>query len=69
MLTIFYSCIKTDKSIPDAPCTDFCTIIQERFITGNNEGIARKRKNSINPSSTSIISIPSGQTTAVTFTY
>ena len=39
-LILFYSCTKTDKSMFNTLCTDSCTIIQGRFITGNNEGIA-----------------------------
>lgn len=34
------SCTKTDKSMLNSPCTDSCTIVQGRFITGNNEGVA-----------------------------
>jgi hypothetical protein len=34
------SCTKTDKSMLNSPCTDSCTVVQGRFITGNNEGVA-----------------------------
>lgn len=36
----FISCNKVDKSTLNSPCSDSCTTIQGRFITGNNQGIA-----------------------------
>jgi hypothetical protein len=39
-LSILSSCTKTDKTRFNETCIDSCTIIQGRFITGNNEGIA-----------------------------
>ena len=38
--TLVNSCTKTDKSMFNNICTDSCTIVQGRFITGSNEGIA-----------------------------
>ena len=38
--TLLWSCTKTDKRMFNTPCTDSCTIVQGRFITGNNVGIA-----------------------------
>ncbi len=34
------SCTKTDKSMFNSLCKDSCTVVQGRFITGNNEGVA-----------------------------
>lgn len=36
----FLSCNKVDKSTLNSPCSDSCTIIQGRVITGNNQGVA-----------------------------
>ena len=33
------SCDKIDKSTLNSPCSDSCTTVQGRFITGNNQGI------------------------------
>lgn len=40
LLPLLLSCTKTDRSQYNAPCTDSCTTLQGRFITGNNEGVA-----------------------------
>lgn len=41
LLTIvLLSCKKTDKSSLNEVCTDSCTTVQGRFLTGNNEPIA-----------------------------
>ncbi len=39
-ICIAWSCTKHDNSSLNAPCTDSCTTIQGRFVTGNNEPIA-----------------------------
>ena len=63
------SCTKTDKSMFNSPCTDSCTIVQGRFITGNNEGVANigiEIKSKISPTlglgQTTIRRIASGTT-------
>ena len=38
-LTLLSACTKTDRTMLNKPCTDSCTTVQGRFITGNNEGI------------------------------
>jgi len=37
---ILSACTKTDKSMFNSPCADSCAIVQGRFITGSNEGVA-----------------------------
>lgn len=39
-IALLSSCTKTDKSMLNTPCTDSCTTVQGRFVTGNNEGVA-----------------------------
>jgi len=39
-IILFCSCTKTNVNTFNKPCTDSCTTVQGRFITGNNEGIA-----------------------------
>lgn len=39
-IILFSLCTKTDKKMLNKPCTDSCTTVQGRFITGNNEGVA-----------------------------
>ncbi len=66
---VIHSCKKTDKSMFNSPCTDSCTIVQGRFITGNNEGVANipiEMKSEIRPTlglgQTTIRRIASGTT-------
>lgn len=63
------SCTKTNKSMLNTPCTDSCTTVQGRFITGNNEGVANvpfEIKSEIRPTlglgQTTIRKIASGNT-------
>jgi hypothetical protein len=74
LLLIFFiallsSCTKTDKSMLNTPCTDSCTTVQGRFITGNNEGVANisyEIKSEIRPTlglgQTTIRKIATGET-------
>ena len=39
LITVFCSCTKTDNSSVNAVCTDSCTTVQGRFLTGNSEPI------------------------------
>src|SRR4029078_6120601 len=41
LLTLLRSCTKTDNSSVNVPCTDSCTTVQGRFLTGNNEPVTR----------------------------
>ena len=68
-LPFLSSCTKTDKSLFNSPCTDSCTTVQGRFITGNNEGVANisyEIKSEIRPTlglgQTTIRKIASGKT-------
>ena len=68
-IALLYSCTKTDKSMLNTPCTDSCTTVQGRFITGNNEGVsnvAYEIKSEIRPTlglgQTTIRRIASGKT-------
>lgn len=63
------SCTKTDKSSLNKPCSDSCTTVQGRFITGNNEGVGNvsyEIKSQITPTlglgQTTIRRIASGKT-------
>ena len=40
LTALLLSCTKRDNSSLNTPCTDTCTTIQGRFLTGNNEPIA-----------------------------
>lgn len=69
LLSLLFSCTKTDTSLFNAHCTDSCTIVQGRFITGNNEGVANvpiEIKSEIRPTlglgQTTIRKIASGKT-------
>ncbi len=69
MSFILMSCTKTDKSMFNSPCIDSCTIVQGRFITGSNEGVANvpiEIKSEIRPTlglgQTTIRKIASGKT-------
>jgi hypothetical protein len=66
---LLLSCTQTDKSMFNTTCTDSCTVVQGRFITGNNEGIANvpiEIKSEIRPTlglgQTTIRRIASGKT-------
>ena len=68
-IALLSSCTKTDKSMLNTPCTDSCSTIQGRFITGNNEGVANisyEIKSEIRPTlglgQTTIRKIASGKT-------
>jgi len=68
-IALLWSCTKNDKSMLNTPCTDSCTIVQGRFITGNNEGVsnvAYEIKSEIRPTlglgQTTIRKIASGKT-------
>ena len=40
LTTLLWSCTKRDNSFVNALCTDSCTSVQVKFVTGNNEPIA-----------------------------
>ena len=40
LTTLLWSCTKRDNSSVNDPCTDSCTTVKGRFLTGNNEPIA-----------------------------
>lgn len=69
IVLLLFSCTKTDKSMFNNSCTDSCTILTGRFITGNNEGISNiplEIKSEIRPTlglgQTTIRRIASGKT-------